>query len=595
MRSLPAIILSMIVLWCACAHQVAPGGGPADLTPPRIIVVDPPDGSLRHPRTKPVTFTFAEWIDPKSAEKGTSIFPIPPGGVHIRAAARRLTIAPANAFADSTTYHIELNTGLRDLHNNAIGMPYRIVFTTGEKLDSCGIRGCVIDPLKRNAQPKVGLFPAGPGDSLLFGTPLYLAQTDSFGSFAITCIRKGVYRVIAFTDANSDNRFQPSREDAYAPPSRDIAVDSAAGPIMLFSVSSDTAPGRIKPLIAHSPRCIMGTWTDGNNRDPIHSVLERWRIEPVDTAHGKAVRVQAYLPINHSSRFALLLRDSMALAGYRLIYANRRHIVNTIGDTLFSDTIRFNGTSSADTVCPTIRFGGAGRFADLLQRIMLSSSEPVRMAATVLYACDTAGDTVAFFPEDTGYGDTVVCAPRRRLKPGMQYRIRLPFDQISDIGGNHPGPEKSGPRAAKFEIGKTAKPALEKGPPVDTSAITIEFTAIPGDNLCISLSAKAECPAAGANRWWAFRYFGGPPVYTREHGGEIRFDSIPGGKGTLLRFDDFDTSGRPTPGTLFPWRAPEPIIPYSDTLEARERWDISGISVPTCEECGRQKSSAQLR
>jgi hypothetical protein len=520
---------------------------------------------------------------------------MPPGGVHIRAAARRLTIAPVNEFAESTTYHIELNTGLRDLHNNTIGMPFRIVFTTGEKLDSCGIRGCVIDPLKRNVQPKVALFSSVPVDSVLFGAPLYLAQTDSFGSFSITCIRKGAYRVIAFTDANSDNRFQPGREEAYAPPVRDIAVDSAAGPIMLFSVTGDTVPGRIKPLIAHSPRCIMGTWTDGNNHDPIHFALARWRIEPVDSVRGKTIRVQAYLPINYSSRFALLLRDSLALAGYRLIYANHRRVRCSIEDSIFFDTIRFNGTSSADTICPTVRFGGVGRFADLLQRITLSSSEPVRLNATAIYACDTAGDSIAFFPEDTGYGDTVAFAPHRRLRPGMQYRIRLPFDQLSDISGNHPGPEKSEPRAAKFEIGKTANPAPEKGPPVDTTAIAIDFTAIPGDNLCISLSAKAECTAAGANRWWAFRYFSGPPAYTREHGGEIRFDSIPGGKGTLLRFDDFDTSGRPTPGTLFPWRAPEPIIPYSDTLEARERWDISGISVPTCEECGRQKSSAQLR
>jgi hypothetical protein len=42
----------------------------------------------------------------------------------------------------------------------------------------------------------------------------------------------------------------------------------------------------------------------------------------------------------------------------------------------------------------------------------------------------------------------------------------------------------------------------------------------------------------------------------------------------------------PSPGSLVPWVAPEEFRAFPDTVEARARWDVEGISVPAaCELC----------
>jgi hypothetical protein len=65
----------------------------------------------------------------------------------------------------------------------------------------------------------------------------------------------------------------------------------------------------------------------------------------------------------------------------------------------------------------------------------------------------------------------------------------------------------------------------------------------------------------------------------------FRFDSIPAAKGVLGYFIDADGDGRPTPGRLLPWLAPEISEVLSDTVEAREGWDVEGIKVDGCDTC----------
>jgi hypothetical protein len=543
-----------------CAHQIPPQGGPADIKPPAMAVTDPRNGSVHASTRKSVTFTFAEWIDPKTAEKGVSVFPPPPGGVKIIVTGKQLVIAPRKAFAESTTYHIEINTGLRDLHGNAIGTPYHLVFSTGAKLDSGKISGCVIDPRLALVQPKIALFAvpaAGWVDSLYFGDLSYLTQTDSSGRFALDFIRKGSFRILGFIDLNQDNKFQPLREEPYAPSSPEIAIDTAAR-ALLFKTVGDTVSIKAANISAKSKKVIIGSWTSGDNRSA--PISGPWKIE--SAGKQPAPRIQTVIALHHSKRFVLLLSDTLTLGGYRLIGPVRPRVG---GDRLTTDTLRFNGTTAADTVPPRLSFSGQASQLELRPRIVLSCSEPARITGPRLALIDTLGDSVGLVPEDSGFGDSIGFAVSRSLKPGTVYALVIPYAAIEDLGGNHP--------------------------PVhgDTAAIMQRIETIAANNLCTSLSGKGECLTSSDSRRWRFEPFGRPAISVADSAGAFRFDSLPSGKGRMAYFDDVNRNGRPETGELFPWQSAEPYIPFPDTIEARSRWDISGIVLPACEECRKRR------
>jgi len=81
-------------------------------------------------------------------------------------------------------------------------------------------------------------------------------QTDSSGGFTFDHIRKGIYEIIAFADANGDNRFGPVKEAAFGPEEKSYKLDSVVGPLALYPVKCDTAADRIvsiKPLSKPRP------------------------------------------------------------------------------------------------------------------------------------------------------------------------------------------------------------------------------------------------------------------------------------------------------------------------------------------------------
>ncbi|MGD9202126.1 MAG: hypothetical protein PVI26_11215, partial [Chitinispirillia bacterium] len=62
-------------------------------------------------------------------------------------------------------------------------------------------------------------------------------------------------------------------------------------------------------------------------------------------------------------------------------------------------------------------------------------------------------------------------------------------------------------------------------------------------------------------------------------------DSIPASKGSIQFYVDYNRDNSYTKGSLFPWNPPEPYYSFSDTIEARARWDIEGIEIPACNIC----------
>jgi hypothetical protein len=561
--------LVTIALLLACANQMPPGGGPDDIKPPQVLATQPPAGSVNHPVRQKITIAFSEWIDAATAEKGVSLFPPLDKGFSVEVSGKHLTIAPHAAFAESTTYHIELSAAFKDLHGNSIGTPYQYVFSTGAVLDSATIRGCIVQR-QRTVQPKAALFRhanAGLPDTALLQVPSYLTQTDSGGLFAFHNIRRGTYTLLAFADANNDNRLNAGVEAAFAPLVREVTVDTAVGPIELFEVRADTASLRIASVKALTPLAIGAEWSAAIPAN-FRPDTAGYHLVALDSG-ASAPALAGYRPLGGSRRFILACRDSMRNTAYGLAYTIHPRIALAIPADSLRDTIRFNGTILPDTIAPQLLFTQPKGIGPLAPQLRLIWSEPVKALLGAGAIVDTLGDSVAV-TIDTAWSDTTMIDLSHRLRPDRAYSLSMPAANFSDLAGNHPT--------------DTAKAVI----------VRIAFTTISAESLCTSLSGGSSCMPPDKQRVWLFTPLSTTAPYACvDQDSRFRFDSIPATRGFISHFLDVNGDGRSTAGSLFPWSAPEPVSLFADTIEARARWDVEGIDVRPCEKCpGRPRPRA---
>ncbi len=506
------------------------------------------------------------------------MFPPPPGGYEVVVKGRTLEIRPDTRLADSTTYHVELTNALTDLRGNPLGKPLHLVFATGERLDSGRVSGCVIDPESRILQPRVVLFrtDSGHGDTIMFGDPTYLTQTDSGGRFSLDHVRPGAYELVAFDDANEDNRLQPGRETAYAADKRTITIGSTTDRHILYPVLADTASRRIVACTPVSRTRIAGQWSRTPPRGAPDSSYVSIRIAAADSpAHEP--RVTRVIELSEGRRFSLLLAEPLRLQQYRLYY-DIEPIVPVPDTVSLLDSVRFNGVTFADTIPPSLRSRARYECTDLMPRLLLAWSEPVRVAEETLAFGDSLGDTVRF-AVDSSFADTMMLEAARRLAPGRVYRAEVSFESVEDLGGNHPI------RTADTSVSADTADTLDD-PGVDAMVLTV--STIAADSVAVSLSGGADCLEPNSRRRWQFSPIGGDTRYTTpDSSGFFRFDSIPAGRGFLSWYEDRDGDGRHRFGELTPWAPPEPYVPFYDTVEARARWDIEGVAPRACDPCNR--------
>jgi Bacterial Ig-like domain len=563
--------LCTLPLLLSCAHQIPPGGGPDDKAPPKVYYTVPQRGALNVPKNAEIVIGFSKWIQPLNADKSLTMFPPPSQGLKVSVSTRKLIVKPIHALADSTTYHVSLNIALTDYHGNSIGTPYELFFSTGPTIDSSRIYGCVISTDGKPMQPKVALFPSAAADSsdtVLFGMPSYLTQTDSGGFFSFDNIHRGTYCCIAFIDDNNNGRLDPAHEQVFVPVRKQIVLDKVMGPVPLYPVVCDTTTLRIVTVKPVSAVTIYGEW-GGASALGAPAWDSAWHIAAVEG--GRRVSVAQYIPLQGSRRFFLKLSDTLGLSAFKL-FSVTTSPVHRAALPVHGDTIRFNGVSMPDTVAPVVKATEPQGTSELRPRIKLTWSKPVIANFTKWYLVDSLGDSSAL-KVTPGYNDSVYFSFDRSLIPDTKYTIKFPDSAFSDICGNHP---------------------------VDTTGINIGFRTMLDRDLCFSMSGGIPCPASASTlradsvaaglRKWMFMPIGGQKKYLApDKNSQFRFDSIPSGKGTMGLFTDVNNDGLLTKGSLVPWIAPEPFRMFPDTIEARKNWDIEGVTFTgACEECAKR-------
>jgi hypothetical protein len=552
----------LTLLLVHCAQQIPPTGGPDDTTPPRIRESTPPQGATAVSTQTRIQLVFSEWITPTGIEDAVTLFPPPDGGIDVSVSGRKLMVGPESPLLDSTTYHLGINTSLTDIRGVPIGRPVTIVFSTGSTLDSAEVEGCIVAPDPETAQPKVGLYRVTEQwhDTLLLSMPSYLTQSDSAGRFSFDFIRPDTYRLVGFVDTDRNNRLTPGREKGYMPMESLVIVDTSRGPLPLFPAATDTATVRIvtRSLAVRSPTVIAGRWS-GTPVPPTPQTDTSWRIL---SAEGAAPSIETYVALGNNA-FLLLLSSPLQNRAYTLVYPLLYPLFSPEEhDTArpSHDSLRFNGTAFPDTTAPSIMARLPRGVAGLDPRLSFVWSEPVRALADTAMLVDTLGDTVMLWI-DAEISDTTHLVPQTTLRPGRLYRVSIPPEEFVDLAGNAPRDT------------------------TDTFTVQISLQTISADSLCYLMSGGAPCLSPAPSRMWRYTPFTGNPVLSTDSSGLFSFDSIPASKGTIGFFEDTNEDLVPNDGRLFPWEAPELHITYADTVEARARWEITGLSFPDCRIC----------
>jgi uncharacterized protein (DUF2141 family) len=191
----------------SCAQIGTISGGKKDTIAPRIVEngMNPPNGTTEF-QAKQIRITFDEFI--KLDNPSESILLVPEHA-KIQGSIQKKTLILdiiGNLQAE-TTYKITLNAAVKDINEGNDSL-IQYVFSTGKFIDSLDVKGVVKNALSQQVEGNilVGLY--NDSDSSFFKKPAYYGKTNQAGEYAITYMKPGKYRAVAFEDKNKDLIFQ---------------------------------------------------------------------------------------------------------------------------------------------------------------------------------------------------------------------------------------------------------------------------------------------------------------------------------------------------------------------------------------------------
>ncbi|HEX5002365.1 MAG TPA: Ig-like domain-containing protein [Bacteroidia bacterium] len=207
-----------LLLVCSCANRIIPGGGPVDERAPGLTTESPPNGSVNF-SAKEIVITFDEYVQVKDASHSLVVSPPMEPLPKVMARKRSIIITLPDSLRAATTYTLDFGDAIADINESNPIRGYRYVFATGEVLDTLTIGGVVVQGLTMKPVPGAlaAAFPADLADSLLGKTaPDYFARCGDNGTFLISNMRPGLYRIFGLNDKNNNLRADiPDEELAF--------------------------------------------------------------------------------------------------------------------------------------------------------------------------------------------------------------------------------------------------------------------------------------------------------------------------------------------------------------------------------------------
>ncbi len=219
-----------MLLFQGCANQKPPGGGEEDKTPPKLVSVFPPNNSLNF-NGKSISLEFDEYVDRRSLQEAFHISPPYKGEISFEWSGKDAEIVfetPLWKTEPNKTFVVTINSNLSDIRGNKLSSPISFAFSTGGKIDMASVSGKVLNndakPVSIMAYKLTGIDSEfNPSKNLAD----YLTETSTEGSYDLTNLSPGEYRIIAVEDEDRNLFYTTDREN-YAVLSSDFYITDSA-------------------------------------------------------------------------------------------------------------------------------------------------------------------------------------------------------------------------------------------------------------------------------------------------------------------------------------------------------------------------------
>ena len=201
MKNIFFFVVTSFLMGCA---QMSPlTGGYKDTIPPNLIASIPPENST-NVNPNQFYFAFDELIDASKLQESIIISPFYTGKKEVKYKKNEVSISFDTLFDDNTTYIINFAGGISDVTEGNDLSNAKLIFSTGEYIDSASISGVVYNPNenKRVEGALVGLYQDVDSLDLFHKKPIYFTFSDESGKYEINNVKPDKYTIYAFIDEN---------------------------------------------------------------------------------------------------------------------------------------------------------------------------------------------------------------------------------------------------------------------------------------------------------------------------------------------------------------------------------------------------------
>ena len=215
-----------ILILSSCAKISPLEGGEKDTLSPILIYSDPKNHSTNF-KEKVFSFEFDEIIDASELSQKLIISPYLNNTPELKFKKNNLLLTFDSSFKENTTYILNFADGVKDITEGNPAKNTKLVFSTGNKIDSSFVSGFVIDPLKNEfvEGALVVLYNKKDSFGLFNKKPLYFSFSNKDGSFLIENIKSGEYKIYSFIDEN-ESFVAEAKNEAFGYVPNNLKLDS---------------------------------------------------------------------------------------------------------------------------------------------------------------------------------------------------------------------------------------------------------------------------------------------------------------------------------------------------------------------------------
>ncbi|MFN5628287.1 MAG: Ig-like domain-containing domain, partial [Bacteroidota bacterium] len=203
-------------MFFSCAQIVSPTGGSRDTKGPEVLKYEPSNNTSNFKENK-IKIYFNEFINLKDVQSQLIISPPLKEIPELSAKGKTLIIPISDTLKENTTYSFQFGNCVTDITEGNVGTNLKFVFSTGPFIDSFSVVGKILN--SETFEPEKD-FLVMIYDSIKFYKdsfsfkflPDYFTKTDASGSFNISNVKKGSFKLFALKDANSNYKYDSPDE-----------------------------------------------------------------------------------------------------------------------------------------------------------------------------------------------------------------------------------------------------------------------------------------------------------------------------------------------------------------------------------------------